>query len=282
MSVIKADIYQQITDTIVSAIEKGVGDFIMPWHRGGGEIPININSGNEYQGINILNLWVTEQTRGFNSSTWGTYRQWKEKECQVRKGEKSSPIIFYKQLMYEDEQGEDQSRRLLKSYSVFNSDQVDGYTPPETETIEPLQRLEHVDKAIQSTGATVLEGGDKAYYKPSTDTVHMPDSTRFIGDNACRTESYYAVLWHELGHWSGKTGRCSRDLSGRFGDEKYAMEELVAELSSAYCCAKLGISTEPRADHACYIANWLEVLKQDKKAVFYASARAQEAATYLL
>lgn len=278
------DIYQQVTDSIISAIEKGVGDCKMPWHRGGGEIPINIISGNSYQGVNILALWVAGQARGFGSSTWGTYRQWAEAGCQVRKGEKSSSIMFYKQLTEkaEEAEGEEKTRRIMRSYAVFNGDQVEGYSDPEIADVPELERLAHVELAIKKTGANIIEGGSRACYRPSTDTVHMPDERKFFGEDVKRAEAYYSVLWHEIGHWSGSKDRCDRDLSGRFGDAKYAMEELIAELTSAYCCAQLSISPTPREDHAQYIANWLEVLKKDKKAIFYASARAQEAVNFLL
>ena len=276
------DIYQQVTDTIVAAIEKGVGDFKMPWHRGGGEMPLNIITGNNYQGINILSLWVAAQAHGFTSSTWGTYKQWAEAGCQVNKGQKATPIIFFKQVTEEDDEGCEKTRLIIRSYSVFSGDQVDGYTDPELVEVPEMERLEHVELAVKKTGATIKVGGSKAFYGPASDTVHMPDDRRFIGDNDQRTEAYYSVLWHELGHWSGHKTRLNRELPDKFGDEKYAMEELIAELTSAYCCAELKISPQPREDHAQYIASWLKVLKEDKKAIFYASARAQEAVNFLL
>lgn len=278
------DIYQEVTDAIVSAIEKGVADFKMPWHRGGGEMPVNIISGNDYRGINIVNLWTIGTERGFSSSTWGTYRQWQEAGCQVRKGEKASSIIFYKQFTEEDKEaeGEEKTRRIMRSYAVFNGDQVDGFVNPEVADVPELERLEHVDLAVKKTGANIKAGGTKACYIPSTDTILMPDERKFFGENNQRTEAYYSTLWHELGHWSGNKSRLNRDLTGKYGDESYAMEELIAELTSAYCCAQLSISPTPREDHAQYIANWLQVLKKDKKAIFYASARAQEAVNYLL
>ena len=119
-----------------------------------------------------------------------------------------------------------------------------------------------------------------AYYRPSTDHIQMPDESRFTG--ARREEDYYSVLWHEAGHWSGAASRLARDLTGRFGTAAYAMEELVAELTASFMCAELGISATPRADHAAYLANWLTVMKSDKKAIFTAAAKASEAARYLM
>lgn len=272
------DLYQQVTDRLVEAIEQSDGKVHLPWHRGSANIfPTNIDTGNGYQGINVLNLWLIAQGRGFSSGTWGTYKQWAGKGCQVRKGEKASHIVFFKEIEVENE-GEKEKRRMLRGYAVFNGDQVDGWEPPDVPDHGPIERLEAAEKAVQATKAQIIHGGAQAFYRRSDDTVHMPDEGRFHAEN--RTEAYYSVLWHELTHWTAP--RLQRELGKRFGDEAYAMEELVAELGAAYCCAKLGISTEPREDHAHYIANWLTVFKKDKKAIFQAAARAQEAVDYLL
>ena len=135
---------------------------------------------------------------------------------------------------------------------------------------------------VSATGAEVVNGGVSACYRPDTDTIHMPDEERFFDTkHSTRTESYYSTLFHELTHWTGIEKRCNRDMGKRFGDEAYAMEELVAELGAAFQCAKLGITPEPRLDHAQYIKNWLQVLKDDKKAIFTAAARAQDAVNFL-
>lgn len=273
------DLYQQVTNRIVEAMEQSDGSVQMPWHRGSAQLfPHNIHTGNNYQGINVLNLWIIADGCGYSSGTWGTYRQWKAEGCQVRKGEKASPIIFYKEIEVETEDGEKEMRRIMRSYSVFNGDQVEGYQPPEIPDHGPIERQQRAEAAIHATGARIVHGGGKACYNLRTDTIHMPDEGRFHGED--RSEAYYSVLWHELTHWSGP--RVGRDLRNRFGTEAYAMEELVAELGAAYCCAKLGISAEPREDHAHYVANWLTALKNDKKAIFAAAARAQEAVDFLL
>ena len=278
------DIYAEVTNALVATIEANPGDPMMPWHRGGAsEVPRNIASEQEYQGVNILNLWVRGQIAGYSSNIWGTFNQWRKLGAQVRKGEKSTPVIFYKQVRKEGADGEEETYRVLKSFPAFNADQVDGWDAPQPRQADVFERLEDVEHAVSATGAIIREGGDRAFYSPATDIVHMPNRSLFFGTSSgTREENFYAVLWHELAHWTGHPSRCDRDLRNRFGSEAYAMEELVAELGAAFCCARLGISPAPREDHAQYLANWLKVLKSDKKAIFTAAAKAQAAVDYLL
>lgn len=272
------DVYQSVTDTIVRAIENDPGKVLLPWHRSDGGIPKNATNDVYYNGINIIHLWCVAQQRNYGTAKWATYKQWKEIGAQVRKGEKSSLIVFYKQVTTE----EDDTYRVLKHYTVFNADQVDGYDPPELQG-DPITRIAEADRYTAKTGAVIQTGGHTACYRPATDTIHIPDERRFF-DTATsnRTEAYYSVLFHELTHWTGAKKRLDRDLKNRFGSEAYAMEELVAELGAAYQCARLGVTPEPRLDHAQYINNWLKVLKDDKKAIFSAAAKAQEAVNYLM
>lgn len=282
------DIHAEITVKLITAIEAKPGDPILPWHRGGAnEVPRNIASGQDYQGVNILNLWVTGQLAGHTSSVWGTYRQWRDLDAQVRKGATATPVVFYKQITKagdnEATTGETETTyRVLKWFPVFNANQVDGFSP--AAPIGPaLPRLEDIDAAVRATGAEVREGGDRAYYVPSLDHIQMPDGHRFFDTKtASRTENFYAVLLHELTHWTGHKTRLDRDLAQRFGSEAYAMEELVAELGAAFLCARLGLTPVPREDHARYLANWLAVLKSDTKAIFTAAAKAQAAADFIL
>jgi len=174
---------------------------------------------------------------------------------------------------------------LIRSASVFNLKQVTGYQAEE-ETDQPLsdltEKLNHVDKFITNTKANIVSGGTRACYAPSKDLISIPHRELFKGTSTSSpSEAYYSTLLHELTHWSGHKERANRDLSGRFGSESYAMEELVAELGAAFLCAELNISPVPRQDHADYLVNWLKVLKQDDKAIFWASARAAEASAYL-
>jgi len=275
------DIYQDVTSRIVAAIEANPGKFQMPWQRGGGGLPTNAHTHNGYQGVNIITLWVCGMA--FGSQTWATYRQWQEMGAQVRKGEKGSPIIYYSTFEREQDDGTQKAVPFIKSSSVFNADQVDGYTTPQKAEMPPLERLEAVDSFAKATGAIIREGGAQACYVPALDIIKMPDGERFIDTaTSSRTESFYSTLCHELVHFTGHPSRLSRDMKGRFGDPRYAEEELIAELGAAFLCARLGISAEPREDHAAYINNWLTALKNEKRFIFAAASQAQLAADYLV
>jgi antirestriction protein ArdC len=282
------DIHQTITDKIVAAIEAGAGDFVMPWHRKkGGRKPKNVVSGNHYQGINILALWIEAQGNGFSSNVWGTYRQWAEKGAQVKKGAKASHVVFYKEIALEAEQEDEERTRLFaRATPVFNADQVDGWVDPEPVAlgaIAPVDSLPAVESFIAATGARITHGGSRAFFSPSTDTIQLPERTAFTGSpTSSPTESYYSTLCHELTHWTGVKTRCDRDMSSRFASQAYAMEELVAELGAAFLSAELGIASEPRADHAQYLANWIQVLKSDKRAVFTAASAASKAVAFCM
>jgi len=284
----RSDIHAEITDRIIAAIETGAGDFTMPWHRDAAQtIPKNIASGNSYRGINILALWIAQTTRDYQSNLWGTYRQWQERGAQVRRGEKANLIVFYKDIRREEttEAGELEARHLLvaKASSVFNADQVEGHSVSATPAvIDSTERLETVEQLVQSTQANIEHGGDRAFYRLDTDTIHLPARERFFATpTSSATEAYYSTLLHELTHWTGSSSRLDRNLANRFGSEAYAMEELVAELGASFLCADLGISLQPRPDHAAYINNWLAVLKSDKRAIFTAASQSSRAADYL-
>jgi antirestriction protein ArdC len=281
------DLHQHITDTIVTAIESGQTDFTMPWQRTGiGEIlPVNAATGAAYNGINILTLWATAMERNYQRGLWGTYRQWAELGAQVRKGERGSCVVFYKQYEVEpdsDNADDDGTRRVARASCVFNAGQVDGFELPGIPDLPPVDRIVRADALIARTGAVIAHGGEQAYYSRKHDLIQMPDERLFTASDAARrSEDYYTVLFHELTHWTGVEARLDRELGKRFGDDAYAMEELVAELGSAFLCGSLSITPQPRADHAGYIAHWLEVMKADKRAIFTAAARANDAAAYL-
>ncbi len=283
----KADVYQQVTDAIVNAIENGVGNWKMPWHTSGrfSFSPINIASKKPYRGINTLCLWSVAKAKGYESGEWATYKQWQERGAQVCKGEKAAMVVFWKFANTSTETQDDSEEhtatgsRLLfaRGYSVFNASQVSGYTPRvESEETMP-ERIERADSFFTSIGAIVRNGGNRAYYSPSEDYVQMPPFAAFK-DNV----SYYSTLAHEHTHWTSREGRCARELGKRFGDSAYAAEELIAELGAAFTCAHLGLSSEPREDHAAYIQSWLKVLKADKRAIFTASSKAQQACDWLV
>jgi antirestriction protein ArdC len=280
----KQDIYQKVTSSIITAIENGVGQYRMPWtvRQDKGFSPISVGSAKAYRGINTVVLWAQAQTKGYNSAFWGTYQQWKELGGQVRKGERGSPVVYWG--TYEKQTGEDdeQSHRGLfaKGYTVFNIEQVDGCKLPKR--FEPKlsrnERIAHADAFFAGTGVQIRDGGNRAFYRPDTpEAVYMPGFDQFP-----ERVNYYSVLAHESTHWTSHASRCDRQLGKRFGDGAYAVEELIAELGSAYTMARLELELTPRADHAQYIQSWLRVLKADKRAIFTAASKAQQAADWLV
>ena len=290
MSKERFDIHQHITDTIVSAIERGAGDFHMPWHRASGSImrPVNVASKKAYRGVNIVALWAYSEAAGYSAGLWGTYKQWSDAGAQVRKGEKAAYVVFYKELEYAagPEAGDDETvtRLMARATPVFAAEQVDGYQLPVIDALPVvIPSCAQAEALIAASGATIRHGGSRAYYQPSTDSIQLPPREAFTGSpTRSAGEAYYATLLHELTHWTSHASRCDRQLGKRFGDQAYAVEELIAELGAAFLCAELGIADAPRADHAQYLASWLAVLKADKRAIFTAAAKASAAASFLM
>ncbi|MFM9850379.1 MAG: ArdC family protein [Hyphomicrobiaceae bacterium] len=286
----RSDIYETITSKLLAAIEANPGDPIMPWQRGGTQpvLPTNAVTGQTYRGVNILSLWVSALERGYDSGEWATLRQWNEKGARVRKGEKASPIVFYKEITVaaeadaDDEEAGMERRRFARGYWVFAAEQVDGYQPATALPPNPIERIAAAEAYFAATGAKVVIGGTQACYRRSTDTIHMPDEARFIAiDGRTRTEAWYGVLGHESTHWAGAPHRLNRQFGKRFGDDAYCFEEACAEIGAAFLCARLGIAIEPHPDHARYIHHWLEVMKAEPGAIFAAAAKAQETVAYL-
>lgn len=282
------DVHRTVTDKIVAAIEAGAGEFVMPWHRvtpGTGR-PANAASRMKYRGINVVALWAEAMVSGYGSGWWATYEQWKRLGAQVRKGEHGTTIVFYKQLSPTEVEDDDESgseRRLVaRAFRVFNQDQIAGWDPPTPLTANLVETLEQAEAFVASTRATIRHGGNAACYLSKEDAIKMPRRGAFVGSPTCTaTEAYYSTLLHELTHWSGAKHRLDRQFGERFGDDAYAMEELVAELGAAFLCADLEITNEPRPDHAAYLATWLKVLGDDPRAIFLAARSASNAAAYL-
>lgn len=289
MSEDRKDIYQRVTDSIVAELEKGVRPWLKPWNaeHAAGRItrPLRAN-GIPYRGINVLMLWASATERGYSAPLWLTYKQAQELGAQVRKGEKGSLVVYADTITRTEQDettGEDLEREIpfMKGYTVFNAEQVDGlpahFYAVQAAALDPVQRIERAEAFCASVGANISEGGDRAYYRMADDHVQMPPFVTFR-----EPEAFYATLAHELCHWTKHPKRLDRDFGRkRFGDEGYAVEELVAELGAAFVCADLALTPEPRAEHAAYIASWLKALKEDKRAIFAAAAHAQRAADYL-
>jgi antirestriction protein ArdC len=238
-------------------------------------MPHNAVTKRDYNGINIPILWHAQQEGGYPTSGWLTYKQAKEAGAQVRGGEKSTTVVFTKQLTLKDDDDVEKKIGMLRTFSVFNKAQIDGL--PEDPTPLPLLEEERDRVAlrfIQATKADIRHGGDRACYVPSKDFITLPHMTDFSS-----YEHYLATCFHELCHWSGHPSRLNRDLKHRFDTKSYAAEELIAELGAAFLCAHLEV--KGRLKHSEYIANWLQLLKDDERAVFTAASQASKAADYL-
>lgn len=270
---------QDFADRIIAELEKGVKPWVRPWDpekAGGPQAPFNPTTGRRYHGINVLILGMDLRAFQSGDPRWMTYQQAHEKHWQIRKGEKSTTIFFTKPFEVNDEDSEDgkKSIRVLRHYSVFHASQIDGipeYKVPGVEAA-PWACPEAADIILKNSGAIVRVGGDRAFYSPATDHIQLPPMNAFRGP-----PEFAATALHELAHWTGHSSRLNRDMENRFGSAAYAMEELRAELASAFIASELGIPTEiPR--HASYIANWLKPLKEDKREIFRAAADAQRIA----
>jgi antirestriction protein ArdC len=210
---------------------------------------------------------MQQTARGYGSNSWATYKQVQTKGAQVRGGEKSTEIVFTKKLKVVDRDTLDEKQiSMLRTYRVFNLDQIDGLTIEDVpELPDDKTRHERAESFITATGAKVVHSGNEASFIPAFDLIEMPPFGAFK-----TTEGYYNVLLHELTHYSGAPQRLDRDLTARFGTQKYAAEELIAELGSAFLCA-----------HAGYLQTWIKLLRSDSRAIFTAAAKAQQSADYL-
>lgn len=274
-----ADLYQSVTNRIVFELENGgTLPWLKPWKNAnpiGSLMPHNFATGHAYRGINVPLLWHEASERGYANHLWLSYKQALAKGGQVRKGEKGTEIVFTKKLRGKDEDEKPRQFSMLRTYHVFNVAQVDGLNIPVPEQLAEGTRNATIDALVSETGILVNTGGNQACYVPALDYVVMPHRGQFVSE-----ESYYATLFHELGHATGAKHRLDRDMSGRFGTHKYAAEELVAEMCSAFMCASTGVTGELR--HAGYIQNWITLLKEDDRAIFTAASKASQAADYLM
>jgi len=284
----RTDVYTRVTETIVSHLEAGIRPWLKPWSgdHAAGRVSRPLRFGGEpYRGINVVMLWLSAEERGFDSPYWMTYRQAQELGGFARKGEKGTKVVYANSFkkMEEDEQGNELEREIpyLRDYTVFNANQLEGlperYQTVAEQPTEGIEKDERLEAFFAGTGADIRVGGYKAYYAVGDDYIRMPPIECFKD-----SESYYATLAHEATHWTRHESRLNRDLGRKkWGDEGYAMEELVAELGAAFLSADLRITPEVREDHADYIASWLKVLKEDKRAIFSAASYASKAAEYL-
>lgn len=284
------DLFETITQQLIADIESGAaGQWRMPWHTlADAGTPTSID-GRPYRGANALWLPMVAAAHGWTSGVFGTYKAWQRHGAQVRRGERAVQVILWKptQPKTDDDRDSDDTparrpRLLARAYSVFAAEQCDGTDEILAARAERLaqrdtpERIEEAERYFAAVGATVVEGGNRACYRSATDTIHLPTLAQF--DHAAL---FYGTSAHEHVHWTGHTDRLDRDLSGRFGSDAYAAEELVAELGAAMWCAQAGLSAVTRTDHASYLAGWLRVLRSDARALVTVASRAQAAVDHL-
>ena len=281
-------VYETITDRIISTLESGRIPWRKEWRTSGkaAGLPYNLASNKPYRGANVFSLLCS----GYGQNGWATYKQAQSLGYQVRKGEKASPVMFWK---FPDKatkavaalKGKD-AAPLARLYFVFNVEQLDGVPqelPFAVETFDPIVECEAVTDAFMGSAShpSLGHGGDKAYFSPSMDHVQMPARESFKSAGG-----YYATLFHEFAHSTGIKSRCNRaELQAikTFGDEDYSKEELTAEFAAAFLCAETGCSNDERVTNSiAYIQNWISVLKHDKTMAVQAAQRAQKAADFIL
>ncbi|MCR8493014.1 ArdC family protein [Brucella anthropi] len=285
----RASLYDDITNKIIGELEAGRFPWVQPWGSAAVRAPLamprNAATGRHYSGINVLILWGAVIEHGFPGQSWLTFRQALSLGGHVRKGERGITVVYADRFTPEDEKrraresGEDaQAIPFLKRFTVFNAAQCDGLPeeiaavapPPPPGLIEP-----RVEALIRATGIDFRIGGDRAFYVPAHDYVVVPPPQAYF-----KPINWHRTALHELGHATGHSSRLNRDFSGSFGTKKYAFEELIAEINAAFCCASLGIV--PTVRHADYIGSWLEVLREDNRAIVRAASQASKAADWLL
>lgn len=283
----RKDLYAEISNKIADMLEKGVAPWECEWQTtSAGTMPIRV-TGERYRGINVLLLWMAQMEKGYAANQWMTFKQAKDLGAAVRKGEKSETVVYVGKIMKEGEQIDPETGKpamigipFLKSYSVFNVDQIDAL--PDQFAPEPIpgndwDRDQSAEHFMASVGAEIRHGGNQAYYHRGTDHVQMPPREAFAAPAA-----YYVTLAHELAHWTGAPKRLDRKEGGTFGDKDYANEELIAELSACFTCAHLEIAREPREENAAYLANWAKRLREDHRVIFRVASAAQAATDFLI
>jgi antirestriction protein ArdC len=285
----RTSLYQEITDKIIAELEAGRVPWVQPWGTAAAKaslaMPKNAATQRQYSGINVLILWDAVIDRGFGTQNWLTFRQALGLGGHVRKGEYGTTVVYADRFVPDEERrraerdgDEPNAIPFLKRFTVFNTDQCEDLPPELASAPAPLPEgiiLPQVEALIAASGADFRIGGDRAYYSPVHDFIQVPRPEAYF-----EPINWYRTALHELGHWSGHPSRLARDLSGNFGSALYAKEELAAEMTSAFVCASLGIV--PTVRHADYIGSWLEVLREDNRAIVRAASAASKAADYLL
>ena len=285
----RANLYQEITDRIMGELEAGRVPWVQPWGttaaRASLAIPQNAATKRRYSGINIVILWSAVVERGFTAQRWLTFRQALVLGGHVRRGERGTSVVYADRFIPDEERrraeqdgDEPEAIHFLKRFTVFNTDQCDDLPADVATAPQPVPEgliLPQAEALITATGADFRIGGDRAFYSPSGDFIQVPRPDAYF-----EPINWHRTALHELGHWTGHPSRLGRGLSAAFGSKRYGQEELCAEMASAFVCASLGIV--PTVRHADYLGAWLDILKEDNRAIIRAASAASKAADYLL
>jgi len=285
----RSSLYEEITGKIIAELEQGRVPWVQPWGAVTAPLglPKNAATGRSYSGINILILWCAVAERGFTGQTWLTFRQALKIGGHVRKGETGTTVVYadrfipYRERQRAAETGDQPDAiPFLKRFTVFNADQCANLPADIAPALSPVTGnnefiLPQAEALIRATGAEIRIGGTKAFYIPAADYIQVPPPSSYF-----EPINWHRTVCHELGHWSGHESRLNRDMTGGFGSPSYAREELVAEMCGAFVCAALSIV--PTVRHSDYLGEWLEVLREDNRAIIRAASAASKAADYLL
>lgn len=294
------DTYQKVTNIILSLLESAQNlNYRQPWVKVGGGSPVNIASKKGYRGINFFMLSIIAMMKGYQVNRWLSLKQANELGGKVKKGEKSSPVVLYKKTYFDkngkrfspdevltmsdiERKGRELfSKSLLYEYNVFNVAQVEGlpselYLTPQGKTFSYFEKDEEAEELLNLSGAKISYEGNHAYYSPVTDEIILPPRNQFEHD-----EPFYDTAFHELAHWTGHATRLNRVKKGEDGKNDYAVEELVAELTTAFVCSSIGFESQI-TNNAAYLKSWIKVLKEDNKIVLRVCTDAQKAADFIL
>jgi len=289
----KKPFHEVVAERLIEQLEQGTAPWQKPWKpgRANGMFPMNPLTGKRYKGINAIFLMA----QGYEDQRWLTYKQAAGMNAQVRRGEKGTPVQYWK-FSEEKTKTDESGRPVLDAQgqpvkyevmlerprvffaTVFNAQQIDGMPALSVEAREQAWTpVERAEKILTHSGAAIHHSdSSNAFYRPSTDSIHLPERAQFP-----TADNYYATALHELGHWTGHSSRLARDLSHPFGSEGYAKEELRAEIASMILGDELGIGHDT-GQHAAYVKSWIKVLKEDPLEIFRAAADAEKIQGFVL
>ena len=291
MAEIKTPFHEKVAEQLIQQLKDGTAPWQKPWQPGvGGSMPMNLASGNRYKGGNAINLMM----QGRSDARWMTYKQAEAVGAQVRKGEKGTQIQYWKSS--EEKNKKDSAgkpvrnskgesvketvalaRPWMVTATVFNAEQIDGLPPVQPRKEQEWSAVERAEKILNASGADIKHTDqDRAFYRPSTDSIHLPEKNQFK-----TADDYYATALHELGHWTGHESRLDRDKGNSFGSPGYAKEELRAEIASMILGDELGIGHDP-SQHAAYVGSWVKALQDDPSEIFRAAADAEKIHNYVM